>query len=139
MFLLALLGITFAFNCTVFSPFISIVAVCLSISTFVTSISVELFPLFPVLLLFPPDVLSLFVFPVPPVLLPVLPLFSVLPPLPVLPLLPFSTLVLDVGGTTSVLPSVSSFSVIISLSYISDTFISYFPFSSFVFNIVSNV
>ena len=139
MFLFALLGITFAFNCTVFSPFISTVAVCLSISTFVTSISVESFPLFPVLLLFPPDVLSLFVFPVPPVLLPVSPLFSVLPPVPVLPLFPFSTLVLDVGGTTSVLPSVSSFSVIISLSYISDTFISYFPFSSFVFNIVSNV
>ena len=129
MFLFALLGITFAFNCTVFSPFISTVAVCLSISTFVTSISVELLPPFPVLLLFPPDVLSLFVLPVPPVF----------PPLPVLPLFPFSTLVLDVGGTTSVLPSVSSFSVIISLSYISDTFISYFPFSSFVFNIVSNV
>ena len=127
MFLFALLGITFAFNCTVFSPFISTVAVCLSISTFVTSISVELLPPFPVLLLFPPDVLSLFVLPVPPVLFPVLPLF------------PFSTLVLDVGGTTSVLPSVSSFSVIMSLSYISDTFISYFPSSSFVFNIVSNV
>ena len=42
------------------------------------------------------------------------------------------------GGVTG-LSGVSSSSPQNSLSYISDTFISYFPFSSFVFNIVSNV